>query len=158
MGPYACGMGVAYLHSHWKKVGLPEVLKPLSADALLAERLADRTQLAHRALSLVLGVGWLLLTFYGAMPGLGGLSRLHNPSLAMQTFIYVCSRTLFGCTVAYFILMMLNEHAWPLRTVLSWPVWIPFARLSYSACEFALLTPEHFSRKHRETPRPPRRP
>ena len=64
---------------------------------------------------------------------MGKIIQLHDPSVATLTFTLVVNRTLFGICVAYFILMMLNEHTWALRSVLSWPVWIPFARLSYSA-------------------------
>ena len=142
MGPYACGMAVAYVHLLWKQVGVPTALQPRSADAPLL----NRTQLAHRGLSLGLGASWLVLTWYGAIiyPGMtangqtlyvGGLLKLHDPSVSALTFLGVFARTLFGLCVAYFILMMLNDHAWLLRKILSWPVWIPFARLSYSACE-----------------------
>jgi len=108
MAPYLMGIGCAFVNAQWR-----------------AERVSVQPWVRW-PLHVLGGTTWLALSYYGAEP-------VDSDGPSTQFFLYVFGRALFGLAVAYFVLMMLNNGAKALNYVLCSPIWVPFARLSYTA-------------------------
>jgi hypothetical protein len=136
MAPYIVGMMTAFVHRTWKANQVPSWV-------------TANTGYLRWTLHAVFAASWLNTTFYGALPDTQFLYSLGIslsdtttmdpdtaqmlPSGAACFFVYVFNRFVFGCSVAYFVLMALNQRARVFNQLLSLQVWVPFARLSYSA-------------------------
>jgi peptidoglycan/LPS O-acetylase OafA/YrhL len=88
----------------------------------------------HYALHIfaVLIWGWISYTGDGT-DKLREIPVYFGPDSTFNAFTAVCSQTLYGTCVAYGLLLCLLGRVPVLSWVLSLDIWVPFARLSYSA-------------------------
>jgi peptidoglycan/LPS O-acetylase OafA/YrhL len=83
---------------------------------------------------LILSIGTIFLMVYGIYPNYANTDHVLNKT---TNILYQSTcRTVYGIALSYLIFACLTSNGGFINKILSWPVWVPLARLSY--CTYLL--------------------
>jgi len=120
--PYMFGLAAAYCHKHG-----------------LAKPWLDSIGRGKYALDVAAAAVWCFITFEG--PGgttdqnIEGLTDIRAQYTLMVYTLLTIGRALFGLSCAWVVLVCVSGRGGPIAWILECKMWIPVAKLSYSACE-----------------------